>query len=434
MNDALSVSTYLSAYLAYRFGYRSHLVTTKTYMQKIFGKENERVASLEALELTFEDLFLNFPDRDTQDTARYSVLATRDQEFPGLRDVQQRVFVTVGHHRTLSSDERSNNRAYLQTRKENGGGGRYRFVYKPVSGIYNLKRDARLRPPDGFVWPPSRPRAPDSTSLRPSSHSAPGRLLVIAERLIQRAERILGSAMSVEDSIYGALLALEAQELLGNRTPTTALEALALRQQLEVIGECMFYGVEAHLNVKDRFREIEREVRSIGHWFNPHARKAAELNAQTGIVNKLTSRFREHNQFDEEQECLNKARQLERFLGLHDPNAGARLWALVAFPFRWYVERLLGSMRWFVLALVGWVALFVIAYCHCCNCLKKDGHTFRHGFADAISSFVGLQPPHELDSLLKSDWALWLSIAAIVLGFVHLGIFISHLYSMIARR
>ena len=52
--------------------------------------------------------------------------------------------------------------------------------------------------------------------------------------------------------MYGALLALEAQELLANRTPTTALEALAVRHELEVTAECMFYGVEYNFDVRRR--------------------------------------------------------------------------------------------------------------------------------------------------------------------------------------
>jgi len=437
---------YMNAYIAYRFGYRSHMVTTNAYTEKLFKKakdadDQDERSPLNAVsvELTFEDLFLNFPDRGAEH--HYSNLQERDKAFEKLKQAERRIFVTVGHHHTLPKGQRSANKKYLRDWKNGADGRRYKFIYKPVSGIYNLARDALLRRPEGFVWPPPRPRRSDVQGAQPAPtphHSAPGRLLVIAERLIRRAEQILPSPTSAEDSIYGALLALEAQQILGNRTPTTALEAFAIRQQLEVIAECMFYGVEAHLNVKDRFQEIEKEVHSIGDWFNPETRKAAELNAQAGILNKLISRFREHNQFDEEQECLNKARQLERRLGLYDANAWARIRAWVAFPFRWYVESLLGSIRWFILALVGWVAVFALAYYHCCDCLKPTSEqstpTIIHGFADAVSSFVGLQPPHDLNTLLENDWMPWLSMVAIILGFVHLGIFISHVYSMIARR
>ncbi len=447
---------YMHAYIAYRFGYRCHMVTTTAYMTKLFGREKEErdqrlhnsdcpcmtiehdgergqnITSKMSPCMTTEDLFLNFPDR--RENEHYTDLeGKRDSQFPGLKEVRHRVFVTVGHKHAIPQERWSENRRYLRENWNSNDGKRHKILYKPLAGIYNFKSEARIKEGEGFRWPPKPPQSTDSEG----DHSAPGRLLVIAERLIKRAEKVLETSTTVEDSIYGALLALEAQELLGNRTPTTALEALAVRQQLEVIAECMFYGVEAHLNVKDRFQEIEREVRSIGTWFNPTTRKAAELNAQIGIINKLTTRFREHNQFDEEQKCLGEARKLERCLGLYNPNGWARLMAWVAFPFRWYVELLLSSIRWFVFALVGWIAFFTIAFRYCCNCVNEDkgGNTITHSLADAISSFVGLQPPHGLNDMLsRSGWALWLSMLAIILGFVHLGIFISHLYSIIARR
>ncbi len=410
---------YLNAYVAYRLGYRAYMVTTDSFMEKLF-----KVSNSDKIDLLLEDLFLNFPDREAG--KHYSNLKERDTEFPGLRGANQRIFVTVGHHRTLSHEQIENNKAYLQKKY----GRRYKLIFKPVSSIYNLQKDARLGKAEGFKWPPSKPCRPQRAGTK-GSHSAPGRLLVIAERLIQRAERILKSALTVEDSVYGALLALEAQEYLGNRTPTTALDALSLRQQLEVTAESMFYGVEAHLNVKDRFREIEDEVHSIGYWFNPPTRKLAELNAQAGIVNKLVVVFRNYNQFDEEQECLCRARKLERGLALNSGSVVRRSLALIAHPFRWYIESLLSSMWWFVGALTVWVAFFTVIYRNFCRFATPS---WRHGLVDTMTSFVGLQLPHEVADVLKYPGLSWLCVFAIGLGFLHLGVFIAHLYSTIARR
>lgn len=437
---------YFNAYTAYRFGFRSHVVTSFSMMERIFGSSTsqlDRAVSDDNTDLVFEDIYLNFPDRPhrqqgTNLPQHLSDLCERDRYFDRLDKVAYRIFITVGHKRTIEPERWQKNRAHLQGLKANNGL-RYKMLFKPFSGMFDLWRKSGLYRwlghgkykglAEGYEWPPHKPKVDESTG----SHSAPGRLLVIAERLIQRAEQILHSTKTVEDSVYGALLALEAQELLGNRTPTTALEALAIRQQLEVIAESMFYGVEAHLNVKDRFKEIEREVRSISYWFNPRTRKAAELNAQIGILNHLVLRFREYNQFDEEQDCLNEVRRLERRLGLYSTDAWMKMRALIGFFPRWYVEYLLGAIHRFIIALIGWVAVFTILYGNFCNVEKGS---FWHGFADTISSFVGLQPPHELKYLLQPGMgiSLGLSMAAIVLGFVHLGIFISHLYAMIARR
>lgn len=441
---------YFNAYTAYRFGFRIHAVTSYAMMEKLF--HNKWQKEWQKPELVFEDIYLNFPDRplsskqlspDGKRPKRLSDLEERDRYFTRLSEVKYRIFITVGHKRTLEPDTWQTNKAHLQTLR--GRGQHNKILYKPFSGIFDLWQESRLyrwlkrerrlrgeRPKGlaaGYEWPPPKPKIGEPAG----HHSAPGRLLEVANRLIQRAEQILHSTKTVEDSVYGATLALEAQELLGNRTPTTALEALAIRQQLEVIAESMFYGVETHLNVKDRFKEIEREVQSVGYWFNPRTRQAAELNARIGIVNQLVLRFREYNQFDEEHDCLNEIRKLERKLGLFHPDIWTRIRAMIAFPFRWYVESLLGAIRWFIVALIGWVVFFTILYWGFCNVGKKG---LWHGLGDTISSFVGLQPPHDLSTLLEpgKGWALGLSMAAIVLGFVHLGIFISHLYSMIARR
>jgi hypothetical protein len=411
---------YLNAYVAYRLGYRVYMVTTNSFMEELFKKNSS------GIELLLEDLFLNFPDRGEE--KHYSILKERDEKFPSLEKANQRIFITVGHRRTLSHEQIQENAVYLREWRKLGR--RYKRIFKPVSGIYNLQKDAGLGKVNGFEWPPPKLHRLQRVSTK-VSHSAPGRLLVIAARLIQRAERILESTLTVEDSIYGALLALEAQEYLGNRTPTTALDALSIRQQLEVTAESMFYGVEAHLNVKDRFREIEEEVHSIGYWFNPDTRKPAELNAQAGIVNKLIVVFRNYNQFDEEQECLCRARKLERGLALNDRKAVRRFFALIAHPFRWYIESLLSSIRWFVGALGLWTAFFTVAYMNFCRCANPS---WRHGLVDTMTSFVGLAPPHEVADILKYPALFWLCASAIGLGFLHLGVFIAHLYSTIVRR
>src|SRR5205085_6309754 len=138
--------------------------------------------------------------------------------------------------------------------------------------------------------------------------------LVIASRLIQRADHVLQSASSLPQAIHGALLALEAQEYLGHRTPTTSLEALALKHQLEVLAECMFYGVEYNMDVMSRFQEIQKEVDSIGWWFQPGSRKLSKLNAEIRIVSEMLKMFRDHSQFDEEQKSLKRIRTLHRHL------------------------------------------------------------------------------------------------------------------------
>ncbi|PYT03421.1 MAG: hypothetical protein DMF60_18445 [Acidobacteria bacterium] len=321
--DEEETYAYFNAYATYRFGFRSHVVTSQALMEELFKSKDEGASGASDFSIVFEDLYLRFPDTDIRKLAQdgevhLSNLVTRDKLFPELAKTRNRILVTVGHRRSGDPDSWRQNENYLRGLKQQGKWNK--VLYKPSSGIFDLwDRSDLLRKlghggykgkPEGYKWPPEKP-GPEVPS---GGHSAPGRLLVIAKCLIGRSEKILEQAQSVPEAVHGAVLALEAQEYLGNRTPTTSLEALALKHQLEVLAECLFYGVEYNMNVRSRFEEIEKEVKSIGEWFRPKTRKVSMLNAEVRIVSELALQFREHNQFDEEQECLARIRELYRHL------------------------------------------------------------------------------------------------------------------------
>ncbi len=428
--DEEEAYAYFNAYTAYRFGFRSHVVASYAMMKMLF--ENPSRASYEPALLTFEDIYLNFPDESPH--IHLSNLEKRDEQFSKLQEPKHRVFVTVGHRHDQQAW--NNNREHL--RNLHSQGKFCSILYKPLSGIFDLWEKSGLRRwlhaskglAPGFNWPPQQAGAQDPQG----HHSAPGRLLEIADRLIARAERILHTAMSVPEAVHGAVLALEAQELLGNKTPTTALEALSLKHQLEVTAECMFYGVEYNFNVQRRFDDIHQDVKSIGRWFHSTTRKLSELNAEISIISDLMQVFRKYNQFDEEQECLRQIRNLIRHLWFRKHKS----WAWIFYPARWYIEYLLGRMHRFVAAIALWIfalgLLFHAAEQQSGGWLAKFSGTAVHVF----TSFFGLQPPHEID-MHAPDPALnlpleWVVIAAITVGFVHLGVFVSHLYAIIARK
>lgn len=378
--------------------------------------------------LTLEDRYLNFADKDPDLNPRLSDSDERNKVFGKLKEAPHRFFVTTGHERGVPpSSLWSKIKIRLQAlRQKNVSSG---TVYKPWSGIFDIWDQLKLRgPATGFVWPPV-----DIPDGKPTvgSHSAHGRLLVVAERLIARAQLMLEGARSVPDAVHGALLALEAKEYLGHRTPTTSLEALALQHQLEVLAECSFYGVEYNMNVASRFADIERELAIISEWFLPAKRKLSRLNAELRIVSELLLIFRAHSQFDEEQRALVKLRDLHRGLWL----LRHRRWAWVIWPLRAYIEVMLRSLGWLVMAFVLWIGTLSLLY-------VISGHggdpywvnRYWHAFADTIISFVGLSPPHDFDTMWRSPGALRVCMVAISLGFLHLGIFITHLYALLARR
>jgi hypothetical protein len=422
--------TYFNAYCAYRFGYRCHIVSSLGMMDRLFGPENCDPPP----SLAFEDLYLDFPDRASYPSgrARFSDLLERAREFPGLENASARILVTVGHHHAGGLRLWKANLAYLRRRKLSGLWSR--VLVKPTSGIFDLWARSGMRRllrrtgslAEGFIWPPKRgdKASPDAAH---TGHSAPGRLLEVATHLLRRADTVRRETSSVEDAVHGCLLALEAQELLGSRTPTTAVEALALRQQLEVSAECMFHGVEHNLDVASRFADVRREVRALGDWFNPQQRRRSELNAEINIIMRILWQFRQSNQFDEEQACLRRVRSLRRGLVL----ASYPLLGWPPFLLRTYVDGLVGSLRLFLAALLAWSVGLALGY----SWLFWGRPDVLRGLPYALSAFFGGSSPVGLEPQIPETPALIaISILAIVAGFVHLGIFVSYLYSLIARR
>jgi hypothetical protein len=193
--DEEDTYAYFNAYLAYRLGYRTHVITSYEMMQSILGgpadepdkkpapaatalakpaagaatqtaagsgamlaavPAAEPVAGVDAkaatgasgatngqinVELIFEDLFLSFPDQPAL-TWHMSDLRKRTAHFPGLDNSSQyRVLVTVGHDRTtVSTGIKEGNEQFLREwenayGKDDRGVGE---VSKPLSGFFYL--------------------------------------------------------------------------------------------------------------------------------------------------------------------------------------------------------------------------------------------------------------------------------------------------------
>ncbi len=456
---------YLNAYTAYRFGYRGWAITAWEMMCNVLGAKNEKI------DLVFEDLYLNFSDSTSSfnqarnygkcrqyfsyQQERLSNLEFRDCLFPLLKDVQRRIIITVGHRRTTKEKKKwDDNQEYLETFDSTWK----KILLKPLSGIFDLWKKARLFPvqncvddsdswnkklsgvlrfnflknrkefpvfAEGFIWPPVHEPDPE----KKGSHSAPGRLLEIAERLIERAEKILTDVKNIPDAIQAAVLALEAKELLADRTPETALQALSVQHQAEILAESMFHGGKFDLNVKDRFKEIQKEVQAISRWFNPERRKFSELNTQLTLIEDLAKKFRHLNQFYEEQECLEVARKL-RFAVWIRKNPIRWLW----WPLLKYIDIILRSPRYILSVVFIWIILFTPVYFFS-NPQQAEG--ILGAFAAAIAFFFTLQPAEGWSGITifgtKYWWNLIIAFQGVV-SFVNLGLFLAHIYMIISRK
>lgn len=431
---------YLHAYAAYRFGFRALPVTGERIADQWLSEKSD----YEKPFLTLEDLFLNFPDR-RDNSESLSDLDDRDNRWKALKseEIGFRIFVTSGQRHSGDEQKRERNRGHMGEPHIKCGQYRRRAL-KPTGGIFDLwhqtklNRKKRLHDGElyigvgpGYIWPPRGQRA----IIGDTGHSAPGRLLTISEYLLARCDHIMKQGVhSVEEAVHGAVLAGNALELLGDRTPTTAIQALRMKHQFEVLAECQFSGIEYHLLVKPRLKEIRKEVRAIGRWFSRRKRKDATLNAEMIIINSIMGIFREHNQFEEELLCMARARHLNNTLWMR--HRGRRLpfpWRYLFWPIMRYSEFLLSSLPRFIFGLTIWTvllgALFSLADAHLEIGDVPTVHLDFHPVSALLTTFFGV------GSLIDTHpiWIM-LTLISVLGGFAHLGIFISHLYSIVMRK
>lgn len=266
----------------------------------------------------------------------------------------------------------------------------FEIIDKPYAGIYDLKKyftenNGALEGKLPLNKTPNRNAAQPSSSDEINSHSAPNRILAIADFLIGRARKILDDAKSCEGYVLGAVLALEAKELLCGQSMTTALEAVSLQHQLEVKAECSFLGVAHEIEVEPRFEEIESEVNmTIGI---PEKSKstidkiisifkkcetrlyAKSYNTQLEIVNNIRGIFNDYEQFDEEERCIIKTRKFRQRLHWHQP--WGKWWkSTYSITIEWYLNLLMstkGYIPWKLgLASLFWILLFAEVLTCCC--------------------------------------------------------------------
>ncbi len=482
---------YFNAYAAYRFGYLAHTVVSLGMADFLFGEHGSikgRIPSDPLSLLSFEDVFLSFPDaasdhepdrpidklmerykrwfktidEDALELAKFQPPTFWNWLFPYLGHQSlklhpgwnlRRIIQTASERRLQDPSEGSEKGI---TRSEVKGVSRYEV--KPIGGLFDLWkgpplfRSKRWRYvprflarseryatayPEGFQWPPV------PTDGDRGSHSAPGRLLLIAQRLADRAGTHLSGMRSVPDAIYGAVCANEALEIVACRPPTFALEALTLRHRFEVMAECMFLGIAHDIEVEARIKELERDVEAIGVHFSGKDRHKRIVSSKLGIVNELTRVFRDYNQFDEEMRCRRTARYLE-VKKYWFSSSTLNLWKWVATPFRFYTSLLLNGVPNMLLSIGSWIAGFTVLYRFCTPDPNQTSAGWSEAFGHALWTFVGHQPSTSRQFEHKHlaipwghnvcDWAPIITVFAVLLGLLHFGVLVSHMYSMISKR
>ena len=409
----------LHGYVAYRFGYCSHVVTSSQMMSRLFSRE-----ATHSIQLVFEDLFLNFADMHI---LGLSDLRVRDGVYPRLAAVPMRVIVTTGSERPLDHNSAHHNKLYLTAL--NAQGVWTTVIRKPVPGIFKLwegsgisrhvREVARNEGREIFI------RLPHKVSRRGAGHSTPGRLVEIAKRLLDRAAVDQENPRSACSLIYRALLATDALELLGGKTPTTSLLALAESHELEALAECQFLGVEGDFDVGIRLSEIRREISALSLFYGRPSREFSAWNAESSITQRLVQTFRDHNKFNEEAIVEIREREIhrriwfQRHLGIF---GGMLRWLNPAYVASWYFEMLMRSMSNFVLAILLWIAGLTALYA-----THSASGNWLVGLEKAILNFFAIQSgTPDLGGLLVELVGL--------VGLLHLGVLIAHFYAVISRR
>ncbi len=412
---------FLHAYTAYRYGFRVDVITSWSLMQRHFGEQGKQNGT-HKYSLLLEDMRLGFPDKPAK--VHLSHLAERASFCPLLDDdidkSKWRFLITTGQ---MGSDRdlMKENSDYLK-RKISGRGG---VLYKPLGGIADLWEKMGLyqdlsnkhRPGNapGFIWPPSF-----SEEGTAEGHGSPGKLTLIATTLLYRANAIKKSAGFASEFIRGAVLALEAAELLCGKTPHTALSLITLRNELEARAECAFVGAGYHFSLETRLKELDAEVASITRWYHEEVRKRSTLAAKASILNSLVLVFNEAGRMEEEMKCLAALRRFNRKLSAPN-NLNPLSWIIHAMLS--YGEWLLASFPRLTLLTAFWLTAFVLMGWW----LQPDNKPVDTT-SNVILWFFGEPDTKDVERLQVLSWFVVLT------GVFHVGVLIAYLYSLISRK
>jgi hypothetical protein len=434
------------AYTAYRFGFQACAVWRDAGMKYFFGKD----AEVTGVDRVIEDLTLEFSDQtapilNTRYSKKYSESAgkCRETQYPKLNaDKLSRIFVSYDTSKVDSIPENC------------------RKVDKPCQGIYDLAKQAGLSENGA----PSPKGNADSPVVQSEHHSVPGRLAEVARHMLARADRILnGRPIGMQKAVLAASLALDAGELVGDKVPTIALEALRLRHMAEVFAECHFSGIQYNLAVTERLRDIEDKVKSACWVFKPSNREKAEKNGEMMVLLDVVKILREHGQFDEAIECQNRIRKLHtalkfldrtfscKWLGRLCRNIKAslgriipwlgnvlkwvvRIWRTLGYLLYQYADFAFSSIVNFVLGFASWMAIFLFGFW----LLALPWH----GRQPSMKAMEDIGPWEQAFTAMTGAnffssydliWNIW-TVFAVVVGLVHLGLLIALLYMHAVRK
>lgn len=432
---------YYQALMAYCKGLRVHAIETWKEAKYILNFKDDVDDVISPLVLSIEDLYLNYPDQYDRNMSslkeRTGKLKNLNMTSPNLRR-----FVTVGHE-IKSEDSYSDNDPYLKERAETELNSlkiafktKELLVYKPVKGIYthwidlglhkvfSPKNKLKLFRNLKFFWSAILSKKSDSNSenqinTEKREHSAPGRVLKIAQSLLKGIKEF-DHPENLKTAVYNAIRATDALELLAGKTPTTSIEALSLKHYYEVMAECQFVGVEYKLSLRKRLDDIKNQINYLAHWINKDRRKSFKLNAEAGIISKIMGLLEKDGRFEEMEVCRAKISAIRLKIEQKNDVKSYKLGFLL-FPIwfiSWYINFALKSLLHITSLTLFILILFtsgfwLLGYGFICSV----NHTLSSVFALSI-------PPN----------SQFLGFLGVGFGILHFGLLTAYIYSRFMRR
>ena len=466
----------MGAYVIYRAGLAASAVSSCAALKWLNGrfdeKKAERIAdscekwggcgssfgSKTRPYVVLEDLDLNFPD---------------STKFTGAKSFDEKRESLHNNHTWLKDKDKD---AWLWRIVVTVSSGKYdKQVQKPIEGLHKLlyefdqkvpkkasKTNGKTQSytPSGRALYPTRKQKEQKARLMQTSwcrwwqkeqkeqgvsagHASPGRKQLAAQSLLKRAHEIQRRGrLGVSDAIRGAVFALEARSLLGDKSPSISVDALCLQHEFEVAAECESAGTMSRIDLSPRLREIDSAASEIAKAYETvrPSQERAKWSAKANVIHAVLIVLRQYGQFPAEMEALTKLRECDRKVRFlkRRPAMLCCLENIITRYTHWLIE----SVWNFALAILCWIVLpSIVRYIvPASNATGESSQSCLAHMLDRISedmaSFFGVGLPAMEPTIQTVPTLLWsvFEILWMVGGAYHFGIFIAFIYTTILRR
>lgn len=257
---------------------------------------------------------------------------------------------------------------------KNGSGMRFwEEAHKPFAGIFDFRNTCGLPDGTGFrgVYSTSEIKHFYRNAINkgvyseddndgPDDHASRGTVLEIAMRLVRRAEQMKDKIVDVEGAVHAAVLTDVALEMLDHKTPAASMEALQWKHYFEILAECEFVGIRAHLNIEDRYIDIHNAMGKICRINRRVVRKDVFVSGMAEIIDNLAALLKKKGKLEEAAFFIAHSRRLHRKL-LFTP-----VRAFLAYP-EWALRTkwnfLISFGCFFTLFLLYWLLVVKMPFC-----------------------------------------------------------------------